>query len=99
MVAFFDVAVPRGSKETAKKSPKEPTPDQVRRAEAAARQLFDQFDSNRDGQIAKTEVPPAFETFAFRRFDANRDQRLTQDEVFARALASIQRESGRTKGN
>ncbi|MEW4528006.1 redoxin domain-containing protein [Maioricimonas sp. JC845] len=90
MIAFFEVAVPRGALAPRRKA-REITDDERRRAEKIANDLLARFDRDGDGRIARSDVPSAFAAFAFPRFDANNDRWLTRDEILQEALRSVRR--------
>ncbi|QDU38606.1 Thiol-disulfide oxidoreductase ResA [Maioricimonas rarisocia] len=90
MIAFFEVAIPRGSL-VAKQRSRTVSAEVRGKAEKAADEMFRRFDLDGDGRIARGEVPPAFGAFGFGRFDANGDRWLTREEVLQEALRSIDR--------
>lgn len=89
MVAFFEVAAPKGDLKQAIASGR-PTDGQRGEAKALAQRLFERHD-NGDGTLKRNELPNSFAIFAFDRYDLNDDQVLTEDEVFEAALADTTR--------
>jgi hypothetical protein len=88
MVAFFEVAVPRGSwKVEAEHQPRELTEAEQSAARKFAREFVERFDTNRDGQLRRKESPRTLAAFGFWKFDRNGDGVVTEDEVYAEALA------------
>lgn len=87
-VAFFEVAVPRGSLEEYRRSRREPSEKEHDVAQELADRLFERHDGDNDGLLSRNELPLAFAIFAFNRFDFDNDSLLTPDEVFEAALAN-----------
>lgn len=79
MIAFFEVAVPRGSLQT--EQHEEPSLGDLEAAEQLAKQVLARYDADGDGVILRGEVPEAFALFAFVRYDLDGDRRITADEV------------------
>ncbi|QDU86919.1 thiol-disulfide oxidoreductase [Pirellulimonas nuda] len=94
MIAFFEVAVPRGSLRTDEKVGRQITPEAVTRAQATADKLFERFDHNRDGLLQRDEMPDAFRLFAFERHDLDGDKSISSEEAFEAALER-ERRTGR----
>ncbi|MEO1496544.1 MAG: redoxin domain-containing protein [Planctomycetota bacterium] len=87
-VAFFEVAVPRGSLNELR-TQRAPAKDRDRdAAQQLSDRLFREHDRDDDGLLSRNELPLAFAIFAFNRFDHDDDQMLTPDEVFDAALAN-----------
>lgn len=83
-VAFFEIAVPRQAQDSADSdSSSEPSGEGSRRGEIDqfVTRFFDRFDTNRDGQVARSEVPVAVDRFAYGELDQNGDERLSRAEV------------------
>jgi hypothetical protein len=83
-VAFFEIAVPRQEPERSDSElTPDPAQDEQRRAEIDrfVTRFFDRFDTNRDGQIDRSEVPIAIDRFAYWELDGDQDDRLSRAEV------------------
>jgi hypothetical protein len=83
-VAFFEIAVPRQEPEPSHSElAPDPEEDQHRRAEIDrfVTRFFDRFDTNRDGEIDRSEVPIAIDRFAYGELDGDQDDRLSRAEV------------------
>ncbi|MBI1246554.1 redoxin domain-containing protein [bacterium] len=77
MIGYFDVVVPVGSDISpprTQRSVEGQTPQQKAKA------IFDRFDKNRDGIIAKSEVPLLMLRM-FAQIDANQDDEVTKEEL------------------
>ena len=85
-LAFFEVAVPRGSVES-----RENAVERKQRLEkrvARAKRFLKRFDQDGDGRVVRSEVPDAIRTFAFTRMDVDRDGTITEREALAFAAKS-----------
>lgn len=90
MIAFFEVAVPRGSLDFSSPLP-EATDQQRAAADGVAERMFQRFDSDGDQRLSKKELPEAFGLFALRRYDASGDKLLEPEEVSAAVLSQMLR--------
>lgn len=91
MIAFFEVAIPKGTKLGGTLSTAELTSEAVESAQRTSDELFAKFDTDNDGQLRRNELPDAFALFAFNRYDANGDKVITSEETFEAALARLRR--------
>ncbi len=91
MIAFFEVAVPRGSLQSESKVGRQITPRVVTDAQATADRLFERFDHNHDGLLSRSELPDAFALFAFTRYDLDGDKTINSEEAFEAALDRARR--------
>lgn len=91
MIAFFEVAVPKGTQLGRSLRTAELTSEAVEQAQRTADDLFARFDRDRDGQLRRDELPDAFALFAFNRYDADGDKVITSEEAFEAALARARR--------
>lgn len=89
MIAFFEVAAPKGSFNRDRPSNK-PSDGMRAEAKALAQRLFEKHD-NGDGKLLRRELPHSFAIFAFARYDLDNDQVITEEEVFKAALADASR--------
>ena len=80
MIGFLEVAVPRQPPADAAPS-REPTRDEQRDAAEYVDRLFDRFDRNDDGRLARRELPEVFGMFVLRRYDLTDDGVVTRDEA------------------
>jgi hypothetical protein len=83
-VAFFEISVPREAPESdnSKSSIEQAGKPGSRGAiDQFVAGFFDRFDTNRDGQIARSELPVAIERFAYGELDQDGDERLSRAEV------------------
>lgn len=93
MIAFFDVAVPRGSLDKQrKKKPPVPTVAQRQEARNYTRDFFKRFDLNTDGLIRRKEAPRSLAVFAFWQFDADDDGAISEEEIYRQALRDLTRQ-------
>ncbi len=92
MIAFFEVAVPRGSLRSEDKIGRQITPDAVTKAQTTADKLFERFDRDRDGLLRRDELPDAFALFAFTRYDLDGDKAINSEEAFEAALERQRRQ-------
>ena len=79
MIAFFEVAVPRGSR--APVIAAQPTSAERQTAAETAARIFRRFDLDEDQLLVRSELPGVFAAFAFQRYDIDADRRISFDEV------------------
>ena len=79
MIAFFEVAVPRGTR--APVIAAQPTSAELEAAEETADSIFRRFDRDQDQLLVRSELPGVFAAFAFQRYDIDEDQQISVDEV------------------
>ena len=92
MIAFFDVAVPKGSWEKRRSRPsKKLTEQDEEQARQVARDLIARFDANGDGQLERSEAPNSFAAFAFWQYDADGNKVITEQEAYEEALRTARR--------
>ncbi len=92
MIAFFDVAVPRGSWDKQRETkPRDPTDAQRKDARKYARNFFKRFDVNTDGLIKRKEAPRSLAVFAFWQFDTDDDGAISEEEIYQEALRDLTR--------
>ena len=79
MIAFFEVAVPRGTR--APVIAAQPTSAELEAAAETADSIFRRFDRDQDQLLVRSELPGVFAAFAFQRYDIDEDQQISVDEV------------------
>jgi len=77
LLGYFDVAVPRGSDDTARRAVAGIA--EGREPLAIVKRLFESLDKNKDGKIVRDEVGPAQKAM----FDTDADGMITQEELVA----------------
>ena len=98
-LAFFTVAQRRDSQaRNSQAQPKNETPmsasavtSSSEKVEKFVKSFFDRFDSNKDGEVNRSELPIAIERFGYRKLDLNRDGTLNREEIHELAKRQLSR--------
>ena len=80
LLGYFDIAVPRGSDDTAAQVVA--AIGEAREPLAIVKRIFESLDKNKDGKISRDEVGPA-QKVMFDKLDTDADGNVTQSEIVA----------------
>jgi peroxiredoxin len=91
VVAFFEVAVPRGH-QFGRGDKSQLTKAELDKAARLGQAWIERFDRDKNGEVSRREVPASIEAFAFGKIDRNGDKVVTPDEAIAFAKRSLRDE-------